>query len=48
MNFEFDETQKNLRKTMAAFFQTEILPGAAALDTCSKEQVAAAIRANLK
>ena len=48
MNFELNETQKNLQKTMAAFFQTEILPGAAALDAMSKEHVAAAIRANLK
>ena len=48
MNFELNETQKDLRKTMAAFFQTEILPGAAALDAMPKEQVATAIRANLK
>jgi alkylation response protein AidB-like acyl-CoA dehydrogenase len=48
MNFELNETQKNLHKTMAAFFQTEILPGAAALDTCPKEQAAPAIRANMK
>ena len=48
MNFELNETQQNLRKTMAAFFQTEILPGAAAFDICSKEQAAAAMRANMK
>jgi alkylation response protein AidB-like acyl-CoA dehydrogenase len=48
MNFELNEMQKNLKKTMAAFFQTEILPGAAILDTCSKEQAAAAVRTNLK
>jgi alkylation response protein AidB-like acyl-CoA dehydrogenase len=48
MNFEINETQKYLRKTMAAFCQTEILSGAAALDESPKEQVAAAIRANLK
>jgi alkylation response protein AidB-like acyl-CoA dehydrogenase len=48
MNFELNETQKNLNKTMAAFFQAEIRPGAAAFDTCSKEQAAAAMRANLK
>lgn len=48
MNFELNETQKNLKKTMAAFCQTEILPGAAALDAMPKEQVAAALRANLK
>jgi alkylation response protein AidB-like acyl-CoA dehydrogenase len=48
MNFELNETQKNLHKTMAAFFQMEILPGAAMLDTCPKERTATAIRANLK
>ncbi len=48
MNFELNETQKNLQKTMAAFCQTEILPGAAALDAMPKEQVAAALKANLK
>lgn len=48
MNFELNETQKNLQKTMAAFCQAEILPGAAALDAMPKEQIAAAIRANLK
>ena len=32
MNFELNETQKNLQKTMAAFCQTEILPDAATLD----------------
>jgi alkylation response protein AidB-like acyl-CoA dehydrogenase len=48
MNFELNEAQKNLSKTMAAFFQTEIMPGAAALDAMPKEQVATAIRANLK
>lgn len=48
MNFELNDAQKNLRKTMAAFFQQEILPGAAMFDTCPKEQAAAAIRTNLK
>ncbi|MBA4397437.1 MAG: hypothetical protein C0394_08660, partial [Syntrophus sp. (in: bacteria)] len=48
MNFELNEIQKKLQKTMAAFFHNDILPGAAALDTCSKEQVAAAMRDNLK
>ena len=48
MNFELNEAQKNMQKTMAAFFQTEIRPGAAAFDTCSKEQAAGAMRANLK
>jgi isovaleryl-CoA dehydrogenase len=48
MNFELNETQKNLQKTMAAFCQAEILPGAAALDAMPKEQVAAALRASLK
>ena len=48
MNFELNETQKNLRKTMAAFCQTQILPGAAALDEMPKAQVAAALRTNLK
>jgi alkylation response protein AidB-like acyl-CoA dehydrogenase len=48
MNFELNETQKDLRKTMAAFFQTEILPGAAAFDLCLKEQAANTMRANLK
>jgi alkylation response protein AidB-like acyl-CoA dehydrogenase len=48
MNFELNETQTNLKKTMAAFFQTQILPGAAMLDTCPREQAETAIRANLK
>ncbi len=48
MNFELNETQKNLRKTMAAFLRTEILPGAAGLDSCSKEQAASAMKTNLK
>jgi isovaleryl-CoA dehydrogenase len=48
MNFELNETQKNLRKTMAAFCQTEILPGAAALDERQKADVAAALGTNLK
>jgi alkylation response protein AidB-like acyl-CoA dehydrogenase len=48
MNFELNETQKTLNKTMAAFFQGEILPGAAAFDVCSRQEAAAAMRANLK
>lgn len=48
MNFEVNEKQKNLKIAMAAFFQTEILPAAAMLDTCPKEQAAAAMRANMK
>ena len=48
MNFELNETQKNLQKTMAAFCQTEILPDAAALDESPKDQAMAALRTNLK
>jgi isovaleryl-CoA dehydrogenase len=48
MNFELNEFQKNLQKTMAAFCQTEILPGAAELEAMPKEQVAAALKTSLK
>jgi len=48
MNFELNETQKNLQKTMAAFCQTEILPDAATLDESPKDQAMAALRTNLK
>lgn len=48
MNFELSDIQKNLKKTMTAFCQTEIRPGAAALDVCPKEEAAGTIRSNLK
>ena len=48
MNFELNETQKNIKKVMAAFFSAEILPGAAAFDTCSREEAAAAMRSGMK
>jgi butyryl-CoA dehydrogenase len=48
MNFELNETQKNLRKTMAAFCQKEILPGAAALDDTPKDRIAGMLAANMR
>jgi len=48
MNFELNNTQKDLQNTMAAFCHTEILPGAASLDTSPQDQIAVALKTNMK
>jgi alkylation response protein AidB-like acyl-CoA dehydrogenase len=48
MNFELNNTQKDLQNTMAAFCHAEILPGAASLDTSPQDQIAVALKTNMK